>query len=98
MISLSFSKEVKSRDYGECLKNWQLQDSRSKRKCELFKTWITHLSYIVSNEGIDPRKIAAIVNWPTPVTVRDVKAFWDLLIIIGALYIATHILFGPLIS
>ena len=40
-------------------------------KCEFFKSEITYLGHIVSNEGIamDPKKIKAIQLWPRPETV-----------------------------
>ena len=46
-------------------------------KYELFKTTTSFSGHIVTNEGIetDPRKIAAISNWPTPVTVTDARSF-----------------------
>ena len=46
-------------------------------KCEFFKTRIAYLGHIVSKDGIetDPKKIAAIANWPIPVTVTDVRSF-----------------------
>ena len=46
-------------------------------KCEFFKRWIVYLGLIVSKDGIetDPKKIKAIVNWPTLTTVTDVCSF-----------------------
>ena len=43
-------------------------------KCEFFKSRITYLGHIVSNEGIatDPKKIKAIQLWPRPTTVTEV--------------------------
>ena len=43
-------------------------------KCEFFKSQITYLGHIVSNEGIatDPKKIKAIQLWPRPETVTQV--------------------------
>ena len=47
------------------------------KKCEFFKTSITYLGHIVSNDGIhaDPDKIDAVVNWPVPKTVKQVRQF-----------------------
>ena len=46
-------------------------------KCEFFKKRIHYLGHIVSNKGIetDPKKIEAIVNWPGPRTVHEVRKF-----------------------
>ena len=43
-------------------------------KCEFFKPWIEYLGHVVSKAGIEtnPKKIAAIINWPKPVTVTQV--------------------------
>ena len=47
------------------------------RKCEFFKKCIAYLGHIVSDKGIetDPKKIEAIVKWPIPETVHDVRSF-----------------------
>ena len=47
-------------------------------KCEFFKRRIHYLGHIVSNKGIetDPKKIEAIVNWPGPRTVHEIRKFW----------------------
>ena len=49
-------------------------------KCEFFKSRITYLGHIVSNEGIamDPKKIKAIQLWPRPTTVTEVRKFTGL--------------------
>ena len=46
-------------------------------KCEFFKKRIHYLGHIVSNKGIetDPKKIEAIVGWPGPRTVHEVRKF-----------------------
>ena len=46
-------------------------------KCKFFKKRIHYLGHIVSNKGIetDPKKIEAIVNWPSPRTVHEVRKF-----------------------
>ena len=46
-------------------------------KCEFFKSEITYLGHIVSNQGIptDPKKIRAIQLWPRPMTVTEVQKF-----------------------
>ena len=49
-------------------------------KCEFFKSEITYLGHIVSNEGIatDPKKMKAIQLWPRPETVTQVCKFTGL--------------------
>ena len=49
-------------------------------KCKLFKTSLLYLVHIVSEDGIrtDPKKIEAILQWPVPITVTDVRSFWGL--------------------
>ena len=46
-------------------------------KCEVFKKRIKYLGHIVSEEGVstDPKKVEAVLNWPVPKTVYDVRAF-----------------------
>ena len=46
-------------------------------KCEFFKRRIAYLGHIVSDKGIetDPKKIEAILKWPVPKTVHDVRSF-----------------------
>ena len=46
-------------------------------KCKFFKSKITYLGHIVSAAGIetDPKKIEAVKNWTTPITVTDVRSF-----------------------
>ena len=41
---------------------------------------IQYLDHIISKEGIsvDPKKIEAIMNWPTPINVTDVRSFMGL--------------------
>ena len=49
-------------------------------KCELFKTSLLYLGHMVSEDGIrmDPKKIEAILQWPVPLTVTDVRSFLGL--------------------
>ena len=46
-------------------------------KCDFYRDRIHHLGHIISTEGIsvDPKKIEAIMNWPTPRNVIDVRSF-----------------------
>ena len=47
------------------------------RKCDFYKDRIQYLGHMISNKGIsvDPEKIEAIMNWPTPRNVMDVRSF-----------------------
>ena len=61
----------------------KLREARLKlkpSKCELFKTSLLNLGHIVSEDGIrtDPKKIEAILQWPVPLTVTDVRSFLGL--------------------
>ena len=49
-------------------------------KCDLYRDRTQYLGHIISEEGIsvDPEKIEAIMNWPTPRNVTDVKYFMGL--------------------
>ena len=49
-------------------------------KCDFYKYMIHYLGHIISDEGIsvDPEKIEAILNWPTPRNVTDVRSFMGL--------------------
>ena len=49
-------------------------------KCEFLKTRVDYLGYEVSEQGIhaSPEKVRAVVNWPKPQTVHDVRSFLGL--------------------
>ena len=46
-------------------------------KCEFFRREVTYLGHVVSQEGIctDPTKIEAVLNWPEPKTMKEVRKF-----------------------
>ena len=46
-------------------------------KCEFFKKRVEYLEHIVSENGIktNPKKIEAIVKWPQPQTVTQMRSF-----------------------
>ena len=50
-------------------------------KCYFFKKEISYLGHVVSSEGIrpDPKKVAAISDWPIPTTVKELQSFLGLL-------------------
>ena len=49
-------------------------------KCSFFRTQIDFLGHVITRKGIlaQPSKIAAIVDWPTPKTVKHVQQFMGL--------------------
>ncbi len=49
-------------------------------KCCLMRAQVPFLGHIVSREGVgvDPAKTEAVEKWPTPVNVKDVRAFLGL--------------------
>ena len=46
-------------------------------KCEFFRDRLEYLGHVVSSQGIEtnPKKIMAIVNWPQPKNVTQVRSF-----------------------
>ena len=50
------------------------------KKCEFFKDELKFLGHIVSANGMspDPAKVQTVTNWPTPVSVYEVRAFLGL--------------------
>lgn len=51
------------------------------KKCKFFKTSVSFLGHIVSDEGLkpDPEKFSVIKDWPTPRNVKEVQSFLGLL-------------------
>lgn len=49
-------------------------------KCEFHKKRVKFLGHIISTEGveIDPEKVKAILEWPTPQNLKDVQSFLGL--------------------
>ena len=62
----------------QLLRENQLYENMSK--CEFYRDRIQYLGHIISEEGIsvDPEKIEAIMSWPTPRNVTDVRYFMGL--------------------
>ena len=46
-------------------------------KCKSFRDRLEHLGHVVSSKGIEtnPKKIAAILNWPQPRNVTQIRSF-----------------------
>ena len=59
---------------------WEHKLYAKLRKCDFYNDRIHYLVHIISNEGIsvDLEKIEAIMNWPTPRNVIDVRPFMGL--------------------
>ena len=51
-----------------------------RRKCTFFVDKVAYLGFIVSKDGIspDPAKVEAIVSWPIPRNVSEVRGFLGL--------------------
>ena len=49
-------------------------------KCEFGLTELLYLRHIISTDGVrlDPEKIRAIVDWPTPTNLTQLKGFFGL--------------------
>eukprot|EP00253_Pinus_taeda_P015634 PITA_15634 len=49
-------------------------------KCDFFKNEIQYLGHVITKEGIavDPEKIKAIMDWPVPKDVADIRSFMGL--------------------
>jgi hypothetical protein len=49
-------------------------------KCSLLQRSVGFLGHVVSGLGIsvDPKKISAVVDWPTPINVKEVRGFLGL--------------------
>ena len=50
------------------------------RNCDFYKDRIHYLGHLISDEGIyvDPENIEAIMNWPTPRNLTNVRSFMGL--------------------
>jgi hypothetical protein len=50
------------------------------RKCKFVQQQIHYLGHILSSKGIhtDPNKVAAVLQWPTPTNVRELRGFLGL--------------------
>ncbi|XP_028106251.1 uncharacterized protein LOC114305367 [Camellia sinensis] len=50
------------------------------KKCEFWLHEVAFLGHVITKDGVsvDPHKIEAIVNWPTPTNVTEVRSFMGL--------------------
>jgi hypothetical protein len=80
---LIYSKNME--EHEEHLK-LELQELREHKlyakfsKCEFFKKQVHYLCHVITEEGVavDPNKIKAIMDWPTPKDVADIRSFMGL--------------------
>ena len=61
----------------------RLQEAHLKihpQKCQFFWRSVAFLGHVISSSGvsIDPDKIAAIVNWPPPINLTELRTFLGL--------------------
>ena len=49
-------------------------------KCEFWQTRVVFLGHAVSSEGVlvDPEKVKAMLDWPRPTTVIEIRSFLGL--------------------
>ena len=80
---LVYSKSVKEHEQHlrmvlETLRGAQLYAKFSK--CEFWLDSVTFLGHVVSKEGIrvDPKKVEAVLDWPRPTTVTEIRSFLGL--------------------
>ncbi|GFT68692.1 retrovirus-related Pol polyprotein from transposon 297 [Nephila pilipes] len=52
----------------------------SPKKCRFFQKEVSYLGHVISSEGVktDPEKIIAVVDWPHPETVNELRSFLGL--------------------
>ena len=50
------------------------------KKCSFMKSELVYLGFVISKDGLkmDPEKIEAIVNWPSPENIFEVRSFHHL--------------------
>ncbi|GBM38694.1 Retrovirus-related Pol polyprotein from transposon 297, partial [Araneus ventricosus] len=52
----------------------------SPKKCRFFRKEVSYLGHVISADGVktDPEKTKAVVDWPRPETVHDLRSFLGL--------------------
>lgn len=73
------------KSFDEMLENLKMVFSRFRevnlkinpKKCSFFQNKVKYLGHIISEEGIttDPEKIAAVRDWPTSYTKKQLRSF-----------------------
>jgi hypothetical protein len=50
------------------------------KKCSFVKTELVYLGFVISRDGLkmDQEKVKAIINWPTPRSIFEVRSFHGL--------------------
>ncbi|XP_070032723.1 uncharacterized protein [Nicotiana tomentosiformis] len=65
-----------------CYKNFFMQHQlyARKTKCQFAVASVEYLGHFISAEGVvtDPKKIQAVQQWPTPITVKQLREFLGL--------------------
>ncbi|CAA7389260.1 unnamed protein product [Spirodela intermedia] len=61
----------------EGLYEWREKLYAHPKKCSFFTFEVTFLDFVVSEQGVsvDPKKVHAIVTWPQPGSMHDVRSF-----------------------
>ena len=81
ILIYSYTKEEHMRHIKAVL-NWLKTEKFFGRieKCDFFYTEVEYLGFDVGVEGIKPSmsKVQAILDWPTPKYITDVRSFWGL--------------------
>ena len=62
----------------QCLRDNQLY--ANVEKCDFFQSKFQYLGHIIFGDGIsvDPTKIQAMVDWPAPTNVSEIRSFMGL--------------------
>ena len=78
ILIFSKTREEHEKHIKEVLK--RLQDHRlfvKPEKCSFYTKEVEYLGFIIKTDGVqmDPAKVAAVQDWPTPTSVHDIQVF-----------------------